>query len=152
MRGAPQSGFSTLISVMPSMTCLFILKTESRLVRITVSQSALLIFLTWCPSLFRHCCQNVDGPDVLRHSRDALPAWVDISNVDPIGTELASGRAMLAEPAFGSRVARRMGYHHAIACCMHLGADRFAQTTHSTCDECHAGCCPPNRCCVDGYP
>src|SRR4029077_9447494 len=30
---------------MPSMTCLVILKTESRLVRITASQSALLIFL-----------------------------------------------------------------------------------------------------------
>jgi hypothetical protein len=54
----------------------------------------------------------------------------------------------MSEPVFDSRVARRMGYHHAIACGMHLGADRLAQTTHSTRDECHAHCCPPNRCCV----
>ena len=82
--------------------------------------------------------QDVDGPDILGHAGDAVLAGVEIRNVDPVGAELAPGRVVLAEPVFHSRVAWRMSYHHAIACRMHLGADRFAQAAHSACDDCYA--------------
>ena len=123
-------------STMPSQTCLVMLKHESRLVRMTASQSALSIFLNVMSRVMPALLTSTStGPTSPSDLRDACDARVVVDDVARIGAKLVALLLHRCEPLLRLGVARRVRGDDLVAERGQLDADRFAQPAHAAGDQ-----------------